>query len=134
MPGHHNGFNPFRDAHGKWTTPGAAATKNDAPMPYLERGAHSQYGHARAGATAAITPADAKFITNQARAQHELGGKHAGKSIEQVYREDPGHLHAQAYNGTIYGTHIGNEMRLKDDSLFDPAAQLNQHIRTKAGR
>ena len=79
-------------------------------------------------------PADAKFITNQARAQHELGGKHAGKSIEQVYREDPGHLHAQAYNGTIYGTHVGNYLRLKDDSLFDPAAQLNQHIRTKAGR
>ena len=47
---------PFRDAHGKWTTPGAAATKNDAPMPYLERGTHSQYGHARAGATAVITP------------------------------------------------------------------------------
>ena len=30
--GHHNGFNPFRDAHGRWAAPGAAATKNDAPV------------------------------------------------------------------------------------------------------
>jgi hypothetical protein len=27
-PGHHNGFNPFRDAHGRWATPGGAGVEH----------------------------------------------------------------------------------------------------------
>jgi hypothetical protein len=47
--GHHNGFNPFRDAHGRWATPGGHAseihgpptTMNDAIRSAAGRGASS---------------------------------------------------------------------------------------------
>ena len=115
--GFRGGFNPFRDQTGRYAQAGRAVTKHDRSMSYLERGQNSEWGHAKAGATKTdFTQRDQQFIQNQARAMSDISGPHKGKSIEQIYKQDPAYLRRIAYNGTIFGTHVGNYLRIRGET------------------